>query len=216
MERTLVITGKGKLAVDPDVVIVKFPIGCLDVNYGVAVNELNNLVDKLRKAVSLCGMDEKELKTIDFRVDTVKQWNKKTEASEFVGFKAQHDLSIEFPLDNSVTNKLITSFIELDLNVEFKIRFSVKDKERCLEALIENAILNAKNKAHIIAKASAIKLKEIVNINYSFADIYFHSDTSLEYSNVESYERESATSFPDITPAEINLAENVTITWRIE
>ena len=213
MERTLVITGKGKVAINPDTVIIKFPLECRNIDYGKTVSELNNLVNKLKKIVVLCGIAETELKTTDFRVDTNTKWNKNTEVYDFIGYKAEHDLLIEYPLDNSVTNKLLSSLIKLDLKLDFKISFGVKDKDSCMASLIENAILNAKNKANIIAKASVISLKEIININYSFVDIYFQSDTVLESTNIVS---ESNAMFPDINPAEINLTESITITWKIE
>jgi len=213
MQRTLVITGKGKVAINPDTVIIKFPLECRNIDYGKAVSELNNLVNKLKKIVALCGIDETELKTTDFRVDTITKWNKNTEVYDFNGYKAEHDLLIEYPLDNSVTNKLLSSFIKLDLKLDFKISFGVKDKDSCMATLIENAILNAKNKANIIAKSSAISLKEIININYSFVDIFIQSDTTMESTNIVS---ESNYMFPDINPAEIDLTESITITWRIE
>ena len=212
MERTLVITGKGKLSVNPDLAIIKFPVSTQDMDYGTTVNELNILVERLRVAIESLGIERKELKTEDFRVITLNRWNKKTEQNEFLGYQTQHDLILEVPFNNSLVNKIVSNVVKLDSSIRFNIRFGVQDKGSCLQSLIENAIINAKEKAKIISAASDVSLKEILNINYSFSDVYFHSNTLYESNALMC----SETSAPDITPSDIDMAENVTITWRIE
>lgn len=214
MERTLVITGKGRLSVTPDLATIKFPIKVEDKGYGVAVEKLTQIVNLLTETIESLGVEKTALKTEAFRVDTHHVRNKKTERNDFVGFSAQHHLTLEIPLDNTLLNKIVIGIVNLDQGVEFKISFGVRDKESCMQRLIENAIRNAKEKAAIIAKASDLKLKEIVNINYSFSDIYLHSETELEYDSdiLLEYQRP----MPSITPTDIDLSENVTVTWRIE
>jgi len=215
MERTLIITGIGKLSVNPDLVIIRFPLETQNFNYAIAVDDLNRLVNLLRDMIEPLGLDRKELKTQDFRVVKDTKYNKTNGLYEFIGFTARHSLILEIPMDNSLTNKIITSIIKLDSRIEFKISFGIKDKESCLQSLIENAIKNAKEKATIIAKTSDVTLREILNINYSFSDILFHSDTDLFYDsdcNSEVCEK----SMPDINPSDIEMNENITITWRIE
>lgn len=213
MQRTLVITGKGKLSVYPDLTIIKFPVSNLNMNYGKAIDDLNEKVALLRDIIYSLGIGRKELKTSDFRITRETERNKKTEKYEFVGFMAHHDLVLEIPFDNSLTNKIINSISNLDSEISFRISFGIKDPEACLDLLIENAIKNAKTKASIIAKSSEVSLKEILNINYSFSSVYFHSDTDLEYDSMYAMSEQS---MADITPSDIDMSENVTITWRIE
>jgi uncharacterized protein YggE len=59
MERTLVITGKGKLSINPDLAIIRFPIESIDLNYGTAVDNLNCQVNLLRDTINLLGIDKK-------------------------------------------------------------------------------------------------------------------------------------------------------------
>jgi len=213
MERTLVITGKGKLDLKPDLVIIRFPLENRNYHYATAVEGLNNVVSSLRNSIASLGMDPKELKTLDFSVDTHTQWNKNREITEFIGFKAKHDLQLEFPLDNALINRIVNKILELKMKIEFKINFGIQDQESCVHLLIENAVKNAKEKAELLSKASGVELKEIVNINYAFTDIHFHSDTDFNYNYEPSI---NSMSMPDINPTDLRLSENVTITWKIE
>ncbi|TAJ11370.1 SIMPL domain-containing protein [Marinilabiliaceae bacterium JC017] len=214
MERTLVITGKGKLSVNPDLVIIKFPVKARDLNYVTAVEKLNTQVKLIRNTIDSLGVGMENLKTKDFRVNTLTRWNKRTEQDDFLGFSAQHDLVLEIPFDHALVNRIINSITKCDNGIEFRIEFGVRDKESCLKELLVNAIKNAKEKALIIAKTADVLLQEILNINYSFADVYFHSDTKLCYDNNSMMCGDAL--MPDINPSDIDMSENVTVTWRIE
>lgn len=214
MERTIVITGEGKLSANPDLTIIKLPVKTENLDYGTAVDELNKLVNQIRDAIASLGLDREELKTQDFRVDTLTRWKTKTSEEEFLGYSAKHDLILEIPFDNNLTNRIITNIVKIDSNVGFNIGFGVQDKETYIQSLIENAIKDAKGKAKIIAEASDVKLKEILNINYSFSTVHFRSDTDLIYDSNDSGLIEE--SVPDINPTDIDMSKNVTMTWRIE
>lgn len=71
---------------------------------------------------------------------------------------------------------------------------------------------NARQKASIIAEASGISLKEILNINCSFSELQFLSETETVYNRLMVCEDSAA----DLNPTDINSSENVTVTWRIE
>lgn len=214
MERTLMITGKGKLSVSPDLVIYRMPFVAYDYNYINAVDELNIKVNKFRDVLETLNIKRKDLKTLDFRVEKLTEYNQTTKNYDFHGFSAQHDIKFETPFDNNLTNKIILAIINFDTRIDFKITFGISDPESCLQQLIENAIQNAKKKASIIANASDVKLKEILNINYSFSDIYFHAESDLCYNSCPSMEDSNA--MPDLNPEDIDMSENVTIIWRIE
>jgi uncharacterized protein YggE len=214
MQKTLVITGQGVLKVTPDLVIISFPVECRHGSYAKAIDKLNVAVAQLRTAIESSGLDPMELKTTDFRVQTETRWNKQSEKHEFDSFKARHDLKIELPMDAKLINNVIARLSCLGQNLDFRINFGVKDKESCLESLIQGAVSNAIKKAKIIAAASGITLKDILNINYSFKNIYFQSETSLEYQN--DFVAEAQYSMPEISPSDIELNEPITITWSIE
>lgn len=212
MDRTMVITGKGKVSANPDLAIIRFPVENYNMRYSNAVKELNSIVNQLRKALVQLGIEKENIKTRDFKVDNVTEYDKVRKAKIIKGYNAQHDLVLEIPLDNKLINQIINKVSEIDETIAIQINFSVREKEEYLQRLLQNAFEEAKKKASIIAESSGISLKEIVNINYSFSDIYFISETSADYNSIRYDQDYSA----DLNPKDIDMSENVTITWRIE
>ncbi|SEA30141.1 hypothetical protein SAMN05443667_103171 [Flavobacterium gillisiae] len=214
MNRTLIITGKGKVSATPDIVYIRFPILVNDVHYATAVKGLDGIVASLRNCITTNGINKNELKTSDFRVNTQTKWNDNTKEYEFSKFEAHHDLLLQLPFDTELINNTTNDIVKLERNIEFQISFGVKDSTIYKQLLIENAISDAKKSAAIIAHASDIKLKEILNINYSFSEITFRSDLNYSYDSCLMETNEKI--MPDLNPDAIDVNESITITWRIE
>ncbi len=212
-ERTLNITGKGKVSVKPDLIILSFQINLIEKDYDTAVNKLNERVESLRNVIVRNGVPKDNIKTKIFSVDTETEWDKKKESRIFVGFRARHDLELEIPFDNALTNAIIRGIAKLNENIEFRISFGVKDTDKYQSQLIENAIENALAHAKTITKATGVKLKEILNINFSFSEISFRSydDTCSD-----SISLDCNASMPDLNPSDIKADKTITITWAIE
>lgn len=183
MDKTLIITGKGKVSAKPDTVYLKFPIKIQNVNYATAVKTLDKTVESLRNCITANGIDKNELKTADFRVNTLTKRNDKTSEYQFSKFEAHHDLVLQLPFKTELINAIINDIVKLEGNIEFQISFGVKDPNLYKQQLIENAIADAKKNALIIAKASDINLKEILNINYSFSEVIFRSELDYNYNS---------------------------------
>lgn len=214
MDRTLIITGKGKVSAKPDIVYLRFPIKILHGNYATAVKNLDKTVASLRNCVTANGIDKNELKTVDFRVNTLTKWNDKTSEYEFSKFEAHHDLVLQLPFKTELIDTMINDIVKLEDNIEFQISFGVKDPNSHKQQLIENAIADAKKNALIIARSAEIKLKEILNINYSFSEVIFRSDLDYNYNSCMMETTDDI--MPDLNPDDIDVSESITVTWRIE
>jgi uncharacterized protein len=94
MNRKLQITGKGKLSVSPDIIILSFNAEALNWEYESAIQALNNKVELLRSILVEENIERKHLKTKDFGVRKETVWNKNTEKHEFNGFRATHSLEL--------------------------------------------------------------------------------------------------------------------------
>ena len=109
---------------------------------------------------------------------------------------------------------MINDIVKLEDNIEFQISFGVKDPNSHKQQLIENAIADAKKNALIIARSAEIKLKEILNINYSFSEVIFRSDLDYNYNSCMMETTDDI--MPDLNPDDIDVSESITVTWRIE
>jgi uncharacterized protein len=215
MERKLQITGKGKLSISPDIAILSFDAEAQEWEYEKTVNALNKKVEELRIIVEKAGIERQNLKTKDFRVSKSTTWNKKTEKSEFNGFTASHSLELEVPLDKTLLNTLLGQIATKLSNIDFSITFGMKDASQHQQQLILNAISKAKENATLITEATGVELKEILTIDYSFHELHIRS-RSYDYPVYEAEVRMMADAAPDFEPDDIDVAETVNITWRIE
>ncbi len=213
MQKTLKVTGKGKVEATPDIIILLFDVESHEWEYQDAIKVLNKKVEALKEIAGFFNIDRKKIITKDFRVNRQSRWKEDIKEHVFNGFLASHPMELELPLDNQLINNIIIKIINEIEGLEFRIRFGVKNPEKYEQLLIENAIHQAKKNAEIIAKSAGIKLEDIVDINYSFSEVYFRSD-EMDYQMNESCSMTEAP-MPDVNPDDIKLTETITIVWEI-
>lgn len=215
MERKLTITGKGNLAIAPDILLLSFKAEKHEWEYEAAIKALNRKVENLRSLVEKEGIDRKSLKTKDFNVRKSTTYNKKTEKHEFNGFSASHNLELELPLQQDLINRLLVQIAKHLKDLDFNIAFGVKDTGAHQEKLLRQAINKAKENAATIADATGVQLMEILDIDYSFRELVIRSQR-YDYPIYESSNfLADAEPSLDFEPDDINVAETVTISWRI-
>lgn len=161
------------------------------------------------------GFQKTDLKTMNFDVrpnfesERDKNGNYK---SIFIGYICTHDLKLEFDLDMQKMSEVLTALVRCSANPEFDIKFSVKDKNAISESLLINATENAKSVAKILAKASDVKLGQIINIDYNWGEIHLYSDTRYSDSDMKVC---AASVCIDIEPEDIDVSDTVTFVWEI-
>jgi len=215
MERKLQVTGRGKLSVAPDMVILSFDASAHEWEYEKTMNALNRKVEDLRSILDSVQVDRKSLKTKDFCIRKETTWNKKTEKYDFNGFRAAHNLELELPLDKHLLNRLLGQLAQKLDNLDFSIAFGVRDAAAQQQQLVLQAIAKAKENAHLIAEAAGVQLQEILDIDYSFRELTIRSQRH----NYPLYEADTVSTFdaaPDFEPDDIDVTETITITWKID
>ncbi|SFG15685.1 SIMPL domain-containing protein [Pontibacter chinhatensis] len=214
MERKLQITGRGKLSVSPDIVILSFDASAHEWEYEKTVDALNNKVESLRAILESVHVERKNLKTKDFSIRKETTWNKKTEKHEFNGFRATHHLELELPLDKHLLNRLLGQLAKQLDNLDFSIAFGVRDAVAQQQQLVLQAIAKAKENAQLIAEATGVQLQEILDIDYSFRELTIRSQRH-DYRLYETDVVSTYDAAPDFEPDDIDVSETITITWKI-
>ncbi|MEA1973816.1 MAG: SIMPL domain-containing protein [Candidatus Cloacimonadota bacterium] len=211
MIRTLRVTGQSSLVGKPDTFVISFPVSVINKSYSTAIIQLNEKVNTLRNVLFDNDLDKSILKTSSFSVRRETEYDSKRKTYYFVGYKASHETRIEHQIDKELMNKLLNDLSLKMQDLEFDVSFLMKDSKIFLEKLLQKAISNAKHNAEIIAKASGVKLKEIVDINYSFNELHIiESNSRVEYLS------EAVEYAPDIEPEYVEADKTITINWRIE
>ncbi|MCC2717527.1 DUF541 domain-containing protein [Finegoldia sp. BIOML-A2] len=215
MERTIRVKGKGKISVKPDTIKIMIKAEGLCWNYDETIEQSTQDTRILRDALKNAGLDPKNLKTTYFSIDSkYKSYHDKNNdyKEKFVGYEYEHRTYIEFENDNKILGKVLYELAHCDVKVKFDINYTVKDKEKVKNDLLEKAVEDSTTKAKVLAKASGVKLKEILNIDYSWGEIDIYSSPMDDWMVCEAKSGYDI----DIEADDIDVQDTVTITWTIE
>ena len=220
MERTIRVTGKGKISVKPDTIRLRLSVEGIYPEYDETLRKSAEVVELLKDLVEQLGYERKELKTLYFNIDTEYESYQEKDKSwkrRFQGYKYVHRMKIEFPADNQKLGKMLYALAHCSVEPEFSIEYTVADPEASKNELLGKAVKDSMQKASVLAEASGVKLDKILTIDYSWGEIDFVSRPLQEMSlrccePIESY---SASYDMDIEPDDIDITDTVTVVWNI-
>ena len=174
MERTIRVTGTGRISVKPNTTIINLNFDNVQPTYDAALRSSAEDVAIVKDALVRAGLSRDSLKTINFDINTHYESyrdEKGNYKSRFDGYQYRQSLRFKFPIDNKTLGKVLYQLGQLDVNPEFSIYYSIEDTESIKNELLGNAIADAKKKAEVIANASGVVLEEILEINYNWIDV---------------------------------------------
>lgn len=82
-------------------------------------------------------------------------------------------------------------------------------------ALLENACVNAKAKAGILAKASGVTLGDLISIDYNWGELHLFSQTQYDMEDDCMRMASAAPTSIEIEPDDIDISDSVTFVWEI-
>ena len=213
MERTIRVTGEGKLSVQPDTIQLNIRAEGLFPEYEKAVRHSASDLELLRECVKTAGLDPKALKTTYFGVDTEYERYRDKNGDyrdKFAGYKYHHRMHLRFPKDNSLLGRILHEISGSPVSAEFYIEYTVADPEPSKNELIAAAVVNSKAKAEVLTAAAGVRLGNVITIDYSWGEVYVRSRPFElgECEVVRSYDL-------DIEPEDVDLKDTVTVVWEI-
>ena len=215
-ERFITVKGTGQVSAPPDMIVLILDLDSRSFEYRDTMDLAANELDMLRKAIASSGHDLLDLKTTRFDVGTsYKRVYDENHNSQnvFEGYSCTHRMRLEFAYDVKLLDETLTQLSISGVDPEIDISFIIKDKDTLKDKLLENAIANAMSKAELLAKASGVKLGDILQINYSWGEIHFQSE--IVYSPLMPMSQESSRPTMDINPEDIEETDTVTVIWEI-
>ena len=219
MERTIRVTGKGKISVKPDTIRLRISMEDTFREYDDALRHSTDSAELLKGMFEGLGYDRKALKTVLFNINTEyesyqdrdKSWKRR-----FKGYKYTHRMKLEFPADNKQLGKILYALAHCPVSPEFSIEYTVADPEAAKNELLGEAVKDSMAKAGILAAAANVKLGNIINIDYSWGEVDFVSRPLEELSLRCCKDAcEPASYKMDIEPDDIDMSDTVTVVWNI-
>ena len=134
----------------------------------------------------------------------------------FVGYKFVHDLKIEFDADNELLGKVLYALANASITPEFRLQYTVKDVESAKNELLSKAVADSKTKAEVLTKAAGVKIGEILNIDYSWAELELVAQPVRMLKASPAMANDAMGSYQmDITPEDIKVEDSVTVVWGL-
>lgn len=220
MEKTIRVTGTGKVSIKPNITIINLDFSNVLPTYEDALKASTLDVSAVKDAIAKAGIERDTLKTTNFSVDAHYESyrdEKGNYKSKFDGYEYRQSLRFKFDIDNKMLGRVLYQLSTIDVEPRFRIGYGVKNAEDAKNELLGNAITDAKKKAEIISKAAGVELGEIIDINYSWVDIEFNSrsyDLQPEVMMCQSVP--DAGYDIDIEPDDIEKSDNVTLVFKIK
>ena len=131
---------------------------------------------------------------------------------KFLGYEASIHFKIRMPVDNRLLSKLLYAFRDHQGDIRFS--YTLSDREKANEEVLQIAAENATKKAKTLAKSLDVALGRILNVDYSVGRVdieYVQRDYCLR-------SPDAGCSAPeiDVDPEDLEVEDSVTIVWEIE
>lgn len=218
VERTITVKGNGRVSAKPDMIVLPISLSASDTDYEKVMEKGGEQLEGVRNALLPLGFSKEDIKTASFNVSP--RYENKRDLSGgykqiFVGYECAQSLKLEFDMDSKLLADVFSALASSEVNPEFNVRFTVRDKDGVNREMLKNAAENAKEKAEVLCLASGVKLGKLLSIDYNWGEIGFYSDTSISMA-ADGAALMKASRNIDISPDDINESDTATFVWSIE
>ncbi len=213
--KTIRITGKGNIRLRPDTTRITIGLEGVFPEYSETAVHSAADTENLKKIVEKLGFARTDLKTLrfDIRPEFESYKEKGVYKNRLIGYKYSHIMKLEFDPDNTLLGKTLSALSDSDVHPDLSIDYTVKDPEAVKNKLLGKAVSDAREKAEVLTKAAGVPLKDIQSIDYSWGKIDIDISRSVVCAAPMCLGEDMAA--PDIEPDDIELSDNVTVTWEI-
>ena len=220
MDKTIKITGKGKVSVKPDIIRLNMTMEESYKEYEVTLSQSSETTKMLKELFVSLGFKKNDLKTRSFDIDTKYESYKAKDQSwkkRLVGYTYTHRMLIEFDADNKKLGEILYALAHSVITPEISIEYTVSDPEKHKDQLLKNAIEDSKHKAEVLANAANVKLGDIVSIDYSWGEINFVSEPIQNFAFASAEKSIDSNGYDiDIEADDIDVTDTVTVIWKIK
>ncbi|KKP48032.1 MAG: hypothetical protein UR39_C0002G0135 [Candidatus Woesebacteria bacterium GW2011_GWA1_33_30] len=205
----LTVTETGKVAVTPDIAKVTIGIEEQGPTLKQVQNNVNTKSKKLTDELKKLGIDEKNIKTINYNV--YPEFDYQNSSYKINGYRVSVSYEIKIT-DFEVVNEVLTVATSIGANIIGNISFEVNDKtkEELTSKARDEAVEKAKTKAEGLAKSAGITLGKIINVSES---------GGFEPRPILMYDKAISGSEPvteaNITPGETEIEVTVTLFYEV-
>lgn len=215
--RTIRVTGRGQLKLSPDTTRISISLQGLEQDYSEALRRSAEETAALQRLLFPFGFQAKELKTLDFSVDTEYEsvQEQGVYRQRFAGYRFRHAMKLDFPSDNARLGHLLYALANCPLQPELSLSYTVRDPEKAKNELLALAVEDASEKARVLSKAAGTELLALQSIDYSWSELSFETRPMNRMMMANAVSPKAAGFDLNLQPDDISLSDSVTMVWEI-
>ena len=218
MERTIRVTGTGKVSIKPDITVIPITQTKVCLLYAEALKCAADDKEDLSRALVEIGFKKEDLKTTYFDIDSKYQYYTDKDGnseSRFVGYKYTHKMKLKFKNDNKVLGHVLYAIANSSGTPEFSIEYTTSKPEKAKNLILQKAVEDSKKKAEIMAKAAGVTLGDVLLIDYSWGEVTFSNRPVRDF-ELDDLCLAAKPIDMDIEPDDIDGEDTVTVVWSIK
>lgn len=212
-QTVLNVTGQASVEQKPTETIVNFTINHKAVNYETVLSNLNSDINGLLSSLKKQGFKPEEIITKQFNISKNRKYVGGSWKED--GYSANQQLLVVFAIDKDRLMKVLKATTGSGSQPEIQISFAIDQatKTSMKDALLVQAVENARKKADLIASATGQKVSGIQQINYGSGSI---SNPQPMYKMAEARMSSDASNFSPMEAESITMRDQVQIVYILE
>ena len=201
------VMGEGKAYAKPDIAMVVFGVHTQATKSQDAVNQNNEAMNKVVKAVKDQGVEDKDIQTTSYNLYPLYDYTQY--GSVFRGYSIDQQVQVKIR-DFDKINNILDKAVAAGANTVGGLQFTIDDTEKAKSEARNKAIAQAKEKAESIASSSGLRIVRLSNISESS----YPTPGPIAYGlGGASYDvKESA---PSVQTGQLEFDVTVTLTYEI-
>lgn len=208
---TITVSGTAKLSVKPD--IARISIGVVSTGRTVAETQKQNTekMNAITASIKAYGVKDDDIQTSNYSINPQYDWNDGRQTLR--GYQVSQQLSIKIR-DLEKIGDILASSGDLGSNQIGGISFEVDDTTALQKQARDKAIVDAKEKAEVLARSLGVQLGTVV----SFSEGYDASPVPY-YNSYEKYSMVADTAgavSPEVQTGSLDISKTVSITFVIK
>lgn len=160
--------GEAKETFAPDQAVFNFNVSAVKKSESESLQEMNRISAVLLEKLSGMGFTKEQLKLTDYSID--QEYDYSSGKTKVTGYKAYQNFELKFPINKEKILKIfetVTLGQEKGLTCSFSTSSSDSLVKAVNERLMVAAVLNAREKAELIAKTTDCSITSVANVNFN-------------------------------------------------
>jgi uncharacterized protein YggE len=160
------VSGHGEVQAQPDTAFIDMGVQVTEKNVADARESAAKAADAVISSLKQNGVDEKDIKTINFSIQPQYVYDKNGTEPRITGYIVTNTVEAKIRKLDSLSKVIDDATLAGGDNARFQsVRFDIEDNQKLLEQAREAAMKDAKAKADQLAKLSGVSLGKPLSIS---------------------------------------------------